>query len=55
MRELLKDKSKIQSEGLKLKQIFLEIIFIKFGIHSLEHVSRGVEKVKGVLDDLFKG
>lgn len=55
LRELLADKTKIKSEGLKLKQIFLEIIFTKFGVHSLEHVSRGVEKVRAALDELFKG
>lgn len=55
LRELLADKTKIKSEGLKLKQIFLEIIFTKFGVHSLEHVSRGVEKVRTALDELFKG
>lgn len=42
LKELLQDKIKVKSEDLKLKKIFLEIIFTKFGVHSLEHVSRGV-------------
>ena len=54
LRETLNDKGRIKSEGLKLKQIFLEILFVKFGVHSLEHVTRGVEKVRHTVDDLFK-
>ena len=55
LRATLCDKEKIKSEGLKLKQIFLEILFIKYGVHSLEHVTRGVEKVRAAVDDFFKG
>lgn len=54
LKEVLADKTKIKSEGLKLKKIFLEILFTKFGVHSLEHVSRGVQKVRITLDEMFK-
>jgi hypothetical protein len=53
-KELLADKTKIKSEGLKLKKIFLEVVFTKFGVHSLEHVSRGVQKVRNTFDTMFK-
>lgn len=54
LRATLCDKDKIKSEGLKLKQIFLEVLFIKYGVHSLEHVTRGVEKVRAAVDGFFK-
>jgi hypothetical protein len=38
-----------------LKQIFLEVILTKFPTHSLEHVTRGMEKVKVILDDHYIG
>lgn len=52
--ELFADKTKIKSDGLKLKKIFLEVVFTKFGVHSLEHVTRGVQKVRTTLETLFK-
>ena len=42
LKELFEDKTKIKSDGLRLKKIFLEVVFTKFGVHSLEHVSRGI-------------
>ena len=53
LRDLLGDKEKIKSEGLLLKQVFLEVVFTKFGMLSLEHVSRGVERVKPILEEFF--
>ena len=50
LNELLADKTKINSSGLKLKQIFLEVILTKFGGRSLEHISEGIRKVKPILD-----
>ena len=38
-----------------LKQIFLEILFTKYGAQSLEHVTRGVEKVKPILLEHYAG
>jgi len=55
LKELLADKTKITTDGLMLKQVFLEIIFTKFGSHSLEHVTRGIEKVSSILDEHYKG
>lgn len=55
LRTLLADKTKIKSEGLLLKQVLLETVFTKFGVQSLEHVSRGVQKVGKVLQEQFKG
>lgn len=37
-----------------LKQIFLEILFTKYGAQSLEHVTRGIERVKPVLMDHYQ-
>ena len=53
LNELLADKTKINSSGLKLKQIFLEVILTKFGGRSLEHISEGIRKVKPILDSQF--
>ena len=55
LKELLADKAQITTDGIKLKQVFLEIILTKFGTVSLEHVSRGIEKVKPIFDDHYKG
>ena len=55
LKALLADKTKIKSDGLLLKQILLEVVFTKFGVQSLEHVTRGVTKVKSVLQDQFSG
>lgn len=55
LKDLLANKDKIKSEGLLLKQIFLEVVFTKFGMLSLEHVSRGAERVKAILEELFLG
>jgi hypothetical protein len=55
LKALLSDKEKIKTEGLLLKQVFLEVVFTKFGMLSLEHVTRGVEKVKPVLEEFFIG
>lgn len=54
LRALLADESKIQSKDLKLKQVLIEILFLKYGSQSLEHVSRGIEKIKPVLEEQFK-
>ena len=54
LRELLADETKIQSKDLKLKQVLIEILFLKYGSQSLEHVSRGIEKIKPVLEEQFK-
>lgn len=54
LRELLADETKIQSKDLKLKQVLLEILFLKYGSQSLEHVSRGIDKIKPVLEEQFK-
>ena len=53
LNDLLADKSKITSTGLKLKQIFLEVILTKYGGRSLEHISEGIRKVKPILDSQF--
>lgn len=37
-----------------LKQIIIEVLFLKYGSQSLEHVSRGIEKIKRVLEEEFK-
>lgn len=50
LQELLADKQRIISSGLKLKQIFLEVILTKYGGRSLEHISEGMRKVKPILD-----
>jgi len=54
LKELFEDKTKIKSEGLRLKKIFLEVVFTKFGVHSLEHVSRGIQKVRTTVGTMFK-
>lgn len=55
LKTLLADKEQIKSEGILLKQVFLEVIFTKFGTHSLEHVTRGFEKVKVILEEQYHG
>jgi len=54
LRELLQDGEKIKSKDAKLKQILVEIMLTKYGSQSLEHLSRGIEKVKPVLEEQFK-
>ena len=54
LKELFEDKTKIKSDGLRLKKIFLEVVFTKFGVHSLEHVSRGIQKVRTTVGTMFK-
>lgn len=53
MRELLADNTKIKSTGIKLKQIFLEVVFTRFGAQSMEHVTRGVDKVKAIFQEQY--
>ena len=33
----------------------MEVVFTKFGMLSLEHVSRGVERVRVILEEMFLG
>jgi hypothetical protein len=47
--DLFKDETRILSKELKLKQIFIEVIFTKYGLHSIEHIEKGIEKVKTIL------
>jgi len=49
------DGKKLVSKDLKKKQIFLEVILQRFAGRSLEHVSKGFEKVKEVLDKHYVG
>lgn len=53
LKELLADKQRITSSGLKIKQIFLEVILTKYGGRSLEHISEGMRKVKPILDSHY--
>jgi hypothetical protein len=53
LRSLLADKEKIKSEGKLLYQILIEIMFTKFGTNQLEHVQRGIDKVKEVLLEMY--
>lgn len=53
--KLLSDKQRINSSGLKMKQIFLEVILTKYGGRSLEHISEGIRKVKPILDEHYLG
>lgn len=55
LKDLLSESGKVQSSGLTLKQIIIEILFLKYGSQSLEHVSRGIDKIKPVLEEQFKG
>lgn len=48
------DKDKIKSEGNVLKQLLLEVLLTKFGTHSLEHLTRGIEKIKPLMLKLYK-
>lgn len=43
------DGKEVKTKGELLKQIFLEILFTKYGAQSLEHVTRGIERVKPIL------
>ena len=52
--ELLEDKNRIKSEGNTLKQLLLEVLLTKFGTHSLEHLTRGIEKIKPVILQMFQ-
>lgn len=54
LKELLGDQERIKSQGLQLKQILIEILFLKYGSQSLEHVSRGIDKIKPILEEHFK-
>lgn len=53
IRTLLNDKSKIPSDGEKLKHIFLECILTKFSSRSLEHLSVGIEKVRDIFAEQY--
>ena len=53
IRTLLNDKSKIPSDGEKLKHIFLECILTKFSSRSLEHLSVGIEKVREIFAEQY--
>lgn len=55
LKTLLNNKDTIRADGLLLKQIFLEVIFTKFPTHSLEHVTRGMERVKPILEEHYIG
>ncbi len=52
--DLFIDETRIVSKELKLKQIFIEVIFTKYGLHSIEHIEKGIEKIKPVLLSFFK-
>jgi len=53
--KLFEDKEKIKTEGQLLKQVFLEVIFVKYGTNSLEKIEKGVEKVKPILQSHYLG
>lgn len=53
LKTLLDDKEQIKSEGMQLKQMFLEILLTKYGA-SLEHITRGFEKVSNILEEHYK-
>ena len=54
IKEVLSDRSKVKTDGIQLKQIFLEVLFTKYGAQSLEHVTRGIERVKPILMDHYQ-
>lgn len=54
LKDLLNEGGKVKSSGMVLKQIIIEVLFLKYGSQSLEHVSRGIEKIKPVLEEQFK-
>lgn len=55
LKELFIGGGKVKSSGMVLKQIIIEVLFLKYGSQSLEHVSRGIEKIRPVLEEQFKG
>ena len=50
---LVHDKTKIKSEGKVLYQLLIEIMLTKFGTNQMEHVQRGVDKVKSAIVPIF--
>jgi hypothetical protein len=55
LQELLDDKTKIASDGDLLNQMLIEILLTKYGTNQLEHIQKGVEKVRTVLTKRFSG
>ena len=51
LKDLFIEGGKVKSQGLVLKQIIIEVLFLKYGSQSLEHVSRGIEKIRPVLEE----
>ena len=50
---LMSDKTKIKSEGKLLYQLIIEILLTKFGTNQMEHVQRGVDKIKSAILPMF--